>query len=378
MRDFSVRFGSLLPVRAAVAALFLLAAALRSSNAASIYSVQSLAPLGSSLVQVAAINNSGLAVGYMTNPQGNLAAVTFAGGQTQTLSANAIAEGVNDSGLIVGATYSGLNPTVAQWSGGTLTSLGIPGYATSVNNAGQIAGGYITSSNQLHAFVFSNGALNDLGTLGGGWSSAYGINSSGQVAGTSLTGNSVFHAFFATANTISDIGTLGGKNSYGMALNDSGFIVGNSQIAAGFTHAFEWSGSRMTDLGTLGGSQSYAYGINDAGTVVGSSWLSGDQTEHGFVYSDGVLTDLNTLLPLGSGWTIDDAYGVNSLGDILATGTRNKQLYALELAPGADGPAAASFFSATDATAPEPSTLLFVGFGLVGVGIWSRKHLRRA
>ncbi len=62
----------------------------------------------------------------------------------------------------------------------------------------------------------------------------------------------------------------------------------------------------MQDLGTLpgSGSASEAYGINTAGQVVGWSdtATSGDPIPHAFLYSDGVMHDLNNLvqnLPAG-------------------------------------------------------------------------------
>jgi probable HAF family extracellular repeat protein len=52
----------------------------------------------------------------------------------------------------------------------------------------------------------------------------------------------------------------------------------------------------ITDLGTLGGAVSYAYGIDASGQVVGWSWTAGGRAD-AFLYSGGVMTDLNRLLP---------------------------------------------------------------------------------
>ena len=41
------------------------------------------------------------------------------------------------------------------------------------------------------------------------------------------------------------------------------------------------------------------------------------------------MIDLNQLIPVGSEWTIDAAYGINAAGDIVATGTLNGQSYAV-------------------------------------------------
>jgi probable HAF family extracellular repeat protein len=48
----------------------------------------------------------------------------------------------------------------------------------------------------------------------------------------------------------------------------------------------------VTDLGTLGGRQSSAVALNNAGQVAGESWMAGNTTQHGFVWSNGVMFDV--------------------------------------------------------------------------------------
>src|SRR5829696_4254434 len=61
----------------------------------------------------------------------------------------------------------------------------------------------------------------------------------------------------------------------------------------------------ITDLGTLGGSESYAHAINDSGQITGSSLIASG-AQHAFLYSNGVMTDLEGD-SLGSGEAINAA-----------------------------------------------------------------------
>jgi probable HAF family extracellular repeat protein len=66
-----------------------------------------------------------------------------------------------------------------------LGSLGGVSEARGINDRGQVVGNYqITGEGfVLHAFLYANGTMTDMGTLGGSWSRAYGINCKGQVVG---------------------------------------------------------------------------------------------------------------------------------------------------------------------------------------------------
>ena len=349
---------------AALSSLFLLSGP-SLLDAGPIFSVQTLGSLGSSAGTVSAINNSGVTVGFVTNIQGNQVPVSFNGGQANALSGYGQANGVNGTGTVVGTSFTNNVPSVTEWSNGQTTNLHIPGYGVAINSAGQVAGGYETSNLMLHAFEWSGGNFVDLGTLGGTWSSANGINSLGQVVGTSTTHSGAFDAFFSSGSGMVGLGTLGGANSYGMGINNAGQVVGSAQTSQGSMNASIWNGGKAKDLGTLGGSQSYAYGLNDSATVVGSSWMAGNLVMHGFVDTDGVMIDLNQLIPVNSGWTIDAAYGINDSGDIIGTGMLLGQSYALELVPSCELPT----------ETPEPSTFLLGGIGMIA--LWSVRRSKR-
>ena len=323
-----------------------------------------LRPLMASIIPLdlgpVAINNAGQVAGTTAPPSGagNNAAI-YSGTQVTDLGtlggsqAFSYGNGLNDAGQVVGAsgttnTTLGLPYHAFLYDGKEpLDDLGtLPGkkdsYAHGINNSGQIVG---ESSNSGlddlsgHAFLYSGGTMIDLGTLNGGkndTSDATAINDSGDVVGSSLTiasPSGYTHAFLYDG-AMHDLGTLPGYSaSYAVAVNDADQIVGHA-VGNDLDRAFLDSGGKMADLGTLpDDAQSDAYAINNAAQVVGTSF-STESDSHAFLYSGGQMIDLDTLLPAGSGWTLQDARGINDNGQIVGFGTHDgvsDQGYMLDL-----------------------------------------------
>jgi probable HAF family extracellular repeat protein len=230
--------------------------------------------------------------------------------------------------------------------------------ANGINNSGQVTGAAsteeaiqaCTAEVQSQAYSTAPDGLvagsNEIGTTqtaNCGFSQGYAINNSGQVVGSNNKAGFFglpIHAFLATPNmTNADLGTLGGYtlNSTAYAINATGQVVGQAGLTSTTTHAFlvnSQSSLTMLDLGTLGGSNSSANSINSAGQIVGNSLLTGDSVIHAFIYQAETMTDLNTLIPTGSGWVLENATGINDVGQIIGTGTLNGNFAGFRLDPG--------------------------------------------
>ena len=216
------------------------------------------------------------------------------------------------------------------------------GVAAGANNLGQIAGWAETAIHdptciapqvlQFEAVIYepkigrvtplpplpgdSDGTANDINDLG----QAVGISG---ICANAVGGASAAHAVLWENGTPTNIGNLGGVAwNTPTAINNHGLIVGFSDLpgdsaASPNYHAFIWTKSAgMTDLGTLpGDALSIAWGINDEGQVVGQS-INSSGSSRAFLWQNGMMTDLNTLVAQGP-LSLVYANDINDSGEIV-------------------------------------------------------------
>jgi probable HAF family extracellular repeat protein len=187
------------------------------------------------------------------------------------------------------------------------------GSATAINSKGQIVG-YVFNSGTLRAFLWSNGTMRFLGSLGGGTSFAHAINEAGQVAGMSLTANNQRHAFLWANGTMRDLGTLGADASVALGIDGNGRVVGYTEKVGGPTRAFLWENGMMQRLAGLGTGFSIAHDIDNMGRVVGE--YGSQSAPRAFRWVAGRVRDLGTL-----GGTTATANAIGADGKIVGYAT---------------------------------------------------------
>jgi probable HAF family extracellular repeat protein len=262
---------------------------------------------------------------------------------------------VNDGGEVVGFStintipdpFSFLGGSIHPfiWKNGVMRDLGtlgsgtdaLPGPSCTNERSHQVTGGSFIDSTPnptgvptVHPFLWENGKMTDLGTLGGTLTAflldaAQCVNNRGQVAGVStLPGDQIIHPFLWDHGVLTDLGTLGGDFTITTWLNDAGEVVGGTTTAGEATfHATLWRDGAVTDLGTLEGDcGSLAHSINSTGQIVGESDSCDGITIRAVLWDKAEIVDLNTLIPPNSSLQLGIAANVNDRGEIAGWGGR--------------------------------------------------------
>jgi probable HAF family extracellular repeat protein len=223
------------------------------------------------------------------------------------------AAAITDDGRVVGTVSSGElatgEPTsdAVTWHDGGVVNLSAASSTTDVavdaNTRGQVL-----YNEDGRAVVWRAGRYTRSPLVAGGLAMAgVDINAAGLVVGTAGPPDGPSQAYaWAPGRPPVALGTLGGPSSRALAVNDRGQVLGSSTLASGERRLFLWQRGRLTDLGTLGGAEAFTdlpdpaglrgrtrNLLNDRGDVVGVSHTA-TGAEHGFLWRDGRMVDLDT------------------------------------------------------------------------------------
>jgi probable HAF family extracellular repeat protein len=260
-----------------------------------------------------------------------------------------------------------------RWQNGVMTPLpllgGNNGTVGNINQRGEIVGAAETGTQDkacpapqlldYQAVVWGpvSGQVRQLGPLPGDTVGlALWINDRGQAVGASgscantrlpplaLGPHAVLWESDGTPVNLGNLGGTGnpelGTGNMALGVNNAGEVVGASVLIGNTTtHAFLWARETgMRDLGTLPGDvNSAALAINDRGQVVGISYGAHgpfDGSGKPFLWQNGLMTDLTSLVPADSSLAVVFAGAINSRGEIAGFGaTVHGDLHALVLTP---------------------------------------------
>jgi uncharacterized membrane protein len=228
-------------------------------------------------------------------------------------------------------------------------------YPLGINNAGQVVGYYYDGS-QYSGFLLSGGDFSPFQAPGShGYTAASGINSSGQIVGTFGSGpNNLSDAkgFLRSGSSYTTIDVLGSLGTEARGINDQAQVVGTLLAPrTGVLFAFLLSGGSYITFGLRGSLDTEAAAINNAGEIVGDD-VDSNERIHGFLLSGGSYTTLDV-----PGATSTFINGINNSGQVVG-------FYI-------DAGGVQHGFLATPT--PEPSTLLLLALGTLGVIYWARR-----
>jgi probable HAF family extracellular repeat protein len=150
--------------------------------------------------------------------------------------------------------------------------------AWDINNLGQVVGEALTEEGTIHAYLWTNGAMTDLGALDAVSDSvAWGVNDLGQIVGTSDSTDGPRTAMLWDGGVATNVGAAMGATGATVAwdINDAGQVVGQAALVPGFSKAFRWE--QGAGLVQYDGDSFYNgtafIGINEAGVAVGHEFI---------------------------------------------------------------------------------------------------------
>ena len=216
---------------------------------------------------------------------------------------SSVAQAINDRGDVAGWSSS-YDPAINSnrvhavlWQNGAMLDLG-EGQAMDINERGTVLGSVAGYGMAL----YKDGAWQSVGMTG----VAMGFNRFDDIAGWQAV-NGYPRAFLLRDGVLHDIGTFGGHSSAAVAVDDHGRAVGYAAVEGDSSnHAFVFENGRMKDLGTLaGGRESRAAAINNHGVIVGEAWDPNGRPIP-FIYDGGMMRALFQVPGGAKAWAIND------------------------------------------------------------------------
>lgn len=268
---------------------------------------------------------------------------TPAGGQSRAV-------WINDFGLASGwisknSTADGCAFGVGLQSQGVVWFFGLPiplgtlggtdSYGEFINDFGQVSGhsetsnvpNAVTGCPPFDPFIWENGRMTNInpGNFGGAEGGTNFLNNHGQAVGFgTVEGETASHPFLWSEGKLIDlynVGNLQGAGNSALNVNELGHVIGADTNAEGALLAVLWRNGTFTNLESLsaeGDDCSEPFRINSHDQVVGVSFSCETGVEHAFLWENGEMQDLNTLIPSDLGVALESADWITDDGVIAA------------------------------------------------------------
>jgi probable HAF family extracellular repeat protein len=254
--------------------------------------MEALPTLGGDASSAVALNDHGDIVGDAETRDTRLAVVWPAGGVRAPIalsSARGFAQAINRNGDIAGVEVGAHGWRLVLWQRGRRRERQAPGglvlRVTGMDDRGGVVGytaekGPFSIESNPSAFLWHDGKLEMLPTLGDPRSEARAVSNDAGIVGWSVKGNAR-RACVWRAGVLQDLGTLGGGSAGAEAIAPNGAIVGGAETSAGVGHACAWFSGQVVDLNDrVSGAPATlenATGINEAGDIIAETsdhrWL---------------------------------------------------------------------------------------------------------
>lgn len=236
-----------------------------------------------------ALNDATQVTGNYTDQNGRTNAFLWDNGQISLVVSGGQATQINNHGEIVGWMEPNGHPEAYVYEGAgqvvRLNTVGGSSQALAIDDHGRTAG-RISNGDEM-AFIEETGELRLIAPELAGYAIA--MNNVGQVLIKQVDADG-FRTLLWQNGALTDLGSLGGRETQGRDINDAGQVVGWSQTADGRQHAFLWENGRMIDLAEVAGEFSAAVAINDRGQVLLKS--SDILESRNLLYQNGEVIDL--------------------------------------------------------------------------------------
>lgn len=241
--------------------------------------------------------------------------------------------GVNNSNVMVGqyTDSTGVNHGL-MLAGSTVTKLDDPNafsnstFCEGINSTNEVVCDYQDSSSMYHAATWVAGTFTDIPIPGATQTVAYGVNDAGDLSGYFVDSSNVAHGFLlkgGIGGTLTQLDVPGATQTFGISVNASDTVAVQWTDSAGSTESslYNDSSSTYTTINLPGAEFVYVHSINKAGDVV-YSWVGPDATFHGGLLSGGSYYLLDD--PSGTGTRTDGINDSNLIvGRYLPTGSAN-------------------------------------------------------